>query len=111
MHIRSNLTAVIQTKQQSGKNDVGEIEYSWQDAMTVSGWLDLMGGDSKYNVYSAKLQDSTHIFISDYYRIPNIITAGNSRMIINDKVYDILLIDNPMEMDEQLEIYLKYVGA
>ena len=41
------------------------------------------------------------------------IQAENSRMTINGKVYDILLIDNPMEMGSgsQLEIYLKYTGG
>ena len=32
-------------------------------------------------------------------------------MIIKGFVYDVTLIDNPDEMDEQLEIYLKRVGA
>jgi hypothetical protein len=32
-------------------------------------------------------------------------------MVINDKVYDIMVIDDPMELHEQLEIYLKYTGG
>jgi hypothetical protein len=32
-------------------------------------------------------------------------------MIIKGFVYDVLLIDNPDEMNEQLEIYLRKVGA
>ena len=29
-------------------------------------------------------------------------------MIIDDKIYDILYIDNPMNLNEHLEIMLKY---
>jgi len=32
-------------------------------------------------------------------------------MVIKGFVYDVLLIDNPDERNEQLEIYLKRVGA
>ena len=32
-------------------------------------------------------------------------------MVIKGKKYDVMLIDNPDEMDEQLEIYLKYTGG
>jgi hypothetical protein len=32
-------------------------------------------------------------------------------MICKGFIYDVLLIDNPDEMDEQLEIYLRKVGA
>ena len=32
-------------------------------------------------------------------------------MVINNKKYDVTLIDNPMELNAQLEIYLKYVGG
>ena len=33
------------------------------------------------------------------------------RAVIKGLVYDVLLIDNPDEMNEQLEIYLRKVGA
>lgn len=32
-------------------------------------------------------------------------------MLINGEIYDIQLIDNPMHLNYQLEIYLKYVGG
>ena len=35
----------------------------------------------------------------------------DTRMIVKGFVYDVLLIDNPDEMNEQLEIYLRKVGA
>jgi hypothetical protein len=36
--------------------------------------------------------------------------VSNKRMVINGNVYDVLMIDNPMELNQHLEIYLKYVG-
>ena len=32
-------------------------------------------------------------------------------MVIGGKVYEVMLIDDPMELHEQLEIYLKYTGG
>lgn len=110
--IGGNITAVIQTYTVT-QNEYFEDIPVWIDAVTLKGWLDLQNGDSKYSTFSAKLQESTHVFISDYVPIADNIQAENSRMIINGKRYDIMLIDNPMEMGigSQLEIYLKYTGG
>ena len=110
--IGGNITAVIQTATTT-KNAIGEQVKSWTNAQTLKGWLDLSSGDSKYTTYNAKMQESTHVFIADYVPLAAGIQAENSRMTINGKIYDILLIDNPMEMrsGSQLEIYLKYTGG
>lgn len=110
--IGGNITAVIQTAATT-KNAIGEQVKSWANAQTLKGWLDLSSGDSKYTTYNAKIQESTHVFIADYVPLAAGIQAENSRMTINGKIYDVLLIDNPMEMGSgsQLEIYLKYTGG
>lgn len=110
--IGGNITAVIQTST-STQNTIGEQVRSWKDAQTLKGWLDLSSGDSRYTTYYAKIQESTHVFVADYVPLAAGITAENSRMVIGGKRYDILLIDNPMEMGRgsQLEIYLKYTGG
>lgn len=110
--IGGNITAVIQTATTT-KNAIGEQVKSWANAQTLKGWLDLSSGDSKYTTYNAKIQESTHVFIADYVPLAAGIQAENSRMTINGKIYDVLLIDNPMEMGSgsQLEIYLKYTGG
>jgi head-tail adaptor len=110
--IGGNITAVIQTATTT-KNAIGEQVKSWADAQTLKGWLDLQTGDSRYTTYNAKIQESTHVFIADYVLLADGIQAENSRMTINGKVYDILLIDNPMEMGSgsQLEIYLRFTGG
>ena len=93
------------------KNVIGEQVSKWETIQQVTGWLDLQTGDSKYTTYDAKIQESTHIFIADFVPLALGITAEDSRAIIDGKVYDIMLIDNPMEMNLQLEIYLKYTGG
>jgi head-tail adaptor len=93
------------------KYDIGEHIEHWETIQQITGWLDLQNGDSKHSTYDSKIQESTHIFIADYVPLALGITAESSRAIIDGKVYDIMLIDNPMEMNLQLEIYLKYTGG
>ena len=109
--IGGNITATIQICA-TVKNEIGETEKTWTDAKKLRGWLDLAAGSSRYTTYSAKLQESTHIFIADYTSLPGI-NAENARMVIGGKRYDITLIDNPMELGSgsQLEIYLKHTGG
>ena len=110
--IGGNITAKIQVFTQA-KNEIGEQVKTWVDAQTIKGWLDLQAGDSKYQTYQAKIQESTHVFIADYVALDSRITSENSRMVVNGQAYDIMLIDNPMEMGSgsQLEIFLKFTGG
>lgn len=105
--IGGNIEAVLQQCKKSSTNNIGERVQEWSDTHKLWGWLDLSTGDSKYN-YDAKLQESTHIFICDYSQIDR--KTDNKRLMVNGVIYDILLIDDPMELHQQLEIYLKYVG-
>lgn len=93
------------------KNDIGEQVEKWETIQQITGWLDLSGGDSKYTTYNAKMQESTHVFVADYVQLAESITAETARAVIDGKRYDIMLIDDPMEMNLQLEIYLKYTGG
>lgn len=110
--IGGNLTAIIE-KRTVTKNEIGEHIESWQEAARLRGWLDLASGDSRHTVFSAKVQQSTHVFIADYKPLPDDVTAENARVTIAGKRYDVMLIDNPMELGagSQLEIYLKYTGG
>lgn len=108
--IGGNIRAVIQVRTVT-KNALHEHVEAWQDVQTIKGWLDLASGDSQYGTYNAKIQESTHFFICDYVKLDERITAENSRMMVNGKLYDIVLIDNPMELNAQLEFYLKYTGG
>lgn len=108
--IDGNITGMLQIYTTT-TNEIGEQVKEWKDVQLIKGWLDLQGGDSKYTTYNAKIQESTHVFVSDYMELDSRIKAESSRMIIAGKRYDIMLIDNPMGMNLQLEIFLKFTGG
>jgi head-tail adaptor len=108
--IGGNTTATIQISTTS-RNAIGEQVKSWQNVQTLHGWLDLSSGDSRYSTYNAKIQESSHVFVSDYVPLDSRIEAENARLVHDGKVYDIMLIDDPMNLHQQWEIYLKYTGG
>jgi hypothetical protein len=108
--IGGNITAEIQVYN-AVCNAIGEVVKTWETVQSLNGWLDLSGGDAKYATYNSKIQESTHVFIAGYITVDSRISAENSRLKLNGKTYDIMLIDNPMERNQQLEIYLKYTGG
>ncbi len=91
-------------------NKIGEKTKEWTQVQSIKGWLDLAGGESKYSTYLSKIQESTHVFISDYTKI--LVSAEEARAVDSDGVvYDVMLIDDPMNLHNQIEIYLKYLGG
>lgn len=111
MRIGGNTTIQIQTLSTS-KNSIGESVKDWTTVQELTGWLDYQSGDSRYSTYNAKIQETTHIFVTDYEELNESINTENSRLVDEEgKVYDILLIDDPMRMHYQLEIYLKFTGG
>lgn len=109
--IGGNITAVLQ-KCIYSFNEIGEPIEDYAESISLFGFLDLSSGDSHYTNFNAKVQESTHIFICDYdYKDLKGYSADNSRLIVNDEVYDVTLIDDPMGMHQHLEIYLRYKGA
>lgn len=107
--IGGNLKAIIQTRGVV-QNDIGEDVNTWSDAKSVAGFLDLISGDSDVITQNAKIQESTHVFLCDYFR-PDGIYPENSRMIIDGMAYEVKLIDDPMLLNQHLEIYLNFVGG
>jgi len=117
--IGGNTKAVLQV-QTATKNAIGEFVKSWHDVAELTGFLDLQSGDSKYNTFYAKIQESTHVFICDYVPLQDTfevegnvvrVDAENARIVANGKRYDVLLIDDPMELHKHLEIYLRFTGG
>lgn len=117
--IGGNTSAVLQVYTVT-KNEHGTQSKVWVDAMELKGWLDYQSGDARYGSYNTKLQESTHIFICDYRPIPATlevegktvrVNTENARMVANSQRYDVLLIDNPMNLNKHLEIYLKFTGG
>lgn len=136
--IGGNITALFQVKNEGEKNAIGEREHEWYDVSSSSGWLDLKDENgAKNTIFNAKIQESTHIFLCDYRSFKSLsaewvwntlnfvngeinsekldkrvdVTSENARLLINNQVYQILLIDDPMGMHQHLEIYLKFVGG
>jgi len=110
-NIGGNITGTIQKKDFSGKNAIGEAKNTWTNVFSQIGWLGLQNGDSKRSIYNAKIEESTHIFLCDFNSEIYALADQDTRMIFKGNMYDVLLIDNPDEMDEQLEIYLRKVGG
>ena len=106
--IGGNKTAVLEQKNGFTVNAIGERIAQWEDVQTLNGFLDLSSGDSKYSTYDAKLQESTHIWVCDYVAIDR--NPSDKRLVVDGTPYDVLLIDDPMELHQHLEIYLKFVG-
>lgn len=110
--IGGNIDAVIQVYTVTKtNNEIGENVKAWEDVQTLRGYLDYVSGDSKYVPNRAKMRESTHVFVCDYVKLDGRITEEHSRMVIAGKVYDIMLLDNPMELCKQWEVYLKYTGG
>lgn len=137
MSVGGNIYALLQVKSKGVKNSIGACENNWLDCTSLCGWLDLSTGDSKHNIFNAKIQESTHVFLCDFTSLKALttkwvwnpsssltgiinkdeqetvvdVTSENARMVIQGSVYEVLLIDNPMNMNEHLEIYLRFIGG
>lgn len=109
-NIGGNITGIIQTKTTT-RNEIGESVKAWADAFSLRGWLGMQSGEKKYSSYYAKLEESSHVFLTDFHSGAYALAEQDTRMIIKGNVYDVILIDNPDEMNEQLEIYLRKVGG
>lgn len=60
-------------------------------------------GDYIFDVNNCTIRTATGDEVADK------VTSENSRMIIKEQVYDIVYIDNPMELNQHFEFYLKLV--
>lgn len=108
--IGGNIEATVQIRN-SVINDIGERVNTWVDVQQLYGFLDYQSGDSRYNTYSSKIPEFTHVFICDYCLLDSRIHEENATILINDSRYDILAIDNPMNLNKHLEIFLNFIGG
>lgn len=105
--IGGNKQATLQVKT-IAKNKIGESVESYEDFHVFVGWLDFLSGGASTDNYNAMIQESTHVFVCDYF--PLSLQESECRLVVDNKAYEVTLIDNPMELNEQLEFYLKYTG-
>ena len=90
-------------------NEIGEPENEKELLIEIKGFLDYMSGEVGSVNFKAPINESTHIFISDFVEIDE--DAEHLIAEIDSKTYEVKYIDNPMELNEQLEIYLKLLGG
>lgn len=109
--IEGNTPFTIQTSTSETTNAIGEKETVWNNAYSFSGILGMQSSDSKYTSFNTKGEESTHTMICDFNSDIYALKEKNTRVIANGRMYDVLYIDNPDELDMQLEIYLRYVGV
>ena len=104
--IGGNITAILQTETTS-KNSFGEIVKSWQNVQVLKGFLDFTSGDGSYKSnFKGSFEETTHIFICDYVKLD--VKPTQCRLLCDNKRYDVLMIDDPMNLNQHLEIMLKY---
>lgn len=84
---------------------MGGTTKGYVDHLTVDGYLDQLNADEI--LANDRLgQVSSHVFIT--FEIADI--TRTDRVIIDNEIYHIKDVDNPMNMDKQLEITLEYTG-
>lgn len=108
--VGGNVEGKLQRRTAGVKNAIGERVESWENVITLTGWLDYGSGESQYADNKAKVEGSTHVFICDYNAAVGV-KSTDKRMVIEGSVYDVLLIDDPMRLHQHLEIYLKLLGG
>ena len=110
--VGGNTTALIQKVVPDNKGtEIGERIRNWETVIRITGWLDYLGDDTERRDFRAKVQDSTHVFLADYVSLEKAIQGNDCRFLIDGCYYDLLLMDDPMNLHHQLEFYLKYTGG
>lgn len=88
------------------RNSLGQIIHDFQESSTFGGWIDFLGGEESIS-QNAITADSTHIIITFETRLE---ISISDRVRFKDRDYEVTYVDNPMELDDHLEIFLKAVG-
>lgn len=87
------------------QNELGEDLKSYELVQTLNGFIDYSSGLYDYS-NKTKAENTSHVFICDF-----VIPKWNDKEAIaeiNGKRYDVLFTDNPMELNDHLEVFLKY---
>lgn len=106
-NVAAAVMRTLKTKNQDGVSVLGEPE----QVMELHGWLDYQSGQSSHMTYQAKLQDTTHVFVSDYDEEYASLSENGLSLVVGGKRYEVLLIDDPMGLHRHIETYLKYLGG
>lgn len=105
--IGGNIDLILKIKSQT-KNGIGENKTEWIDYKTIRGFLDFTNEGTGRTSFNSKIIESTHVFICDYVEIDKKVTE--LKAFCNNQEFDVTYIDNPMNLNYHLEIFLDYVG-
>ena len=109
--VGGNATASV-VRAVRGLNAQGKaVEGGTEAVMEVRGWLDYQGGQKGHTAYQAPLEDTTHVFVSDYDADYAALEEDGLSLVIGGRRYEVLLIDDPMGLHAHIETFLRYVGA
>lgn len=96
---------IILKYDKTGTNDIGQPVYGHRESVTFSGWLDMLSGDERDS--KAISASSSHVIITPDTTIA---ITNADRIMANGTVYEVTFVDNPVNIDHHLEIYLKVVS-
>lgn len=88
---------------------IGGFKFSFEDFMTVQGYIDLASGTDEATKQNAAIEESTH-----YAIIPQYVAGITQDMELVDeegKRYVITYVDDPMGIHHHLELYLTFKEA
>lgn len=88
-------------------NGIGGFTETEGELFSIKGYLDLLTGDER-TTNNAFMEDSTHIILTDYRA--DIKRKKHWLVDADSNRYDITLVDDPLQLHNHLEIYLKFVG-
>lgn len=109
--IGGNVVAqVVRTTKTKNKEGMA-VPSEPETLMELKGFLDYQSGQSSHLTYQAKIQDTSHLFISDYDETYAGLSENGLSLVIGGDIYEVLLIDDPMGLHQHIETYLKYVGG
>jgi len=107
MGIGGNVTCQLM-KNVSVANAIGEQVRILEPFMNLRGYLDLRGETTDRERFKGKLEQTTNVFVMDFVEI-DVDIRSVTFVDHKGRKYDVLLIDNPMELNRQIEIYLERV--
>ncbi|GAA6488457.1 hypothetical protein [Gordonibacter urolithinfaciens] len=109
--VGGNVTAAVMRAAKGKNMDGVAVPGEPVKVMELVGWLDYSAGEKGHQAYSAPVEDSTHVFVSDYDEEYAAMTENGLSLVIGGKSYEVRLIDDPMGLHRHIETYLKYVGG
>lgn len=95
-----NQTATVQYR--SVTSDMGHNLVTWVTRGTLAGMLDMMSGGERWSKEKVN-EESTHV----WFCLPGFLIEASDRMVIDGIAYNVVNVDNPMNMGRHREVELK----